>query len=106
MGVFRAVATVLRVYCGECVMGFIARKCSKNAFLNGALSWIDHGNPVLSLRLCENTARFPARWCRIWSGWLSFLLLFRTIIKIVRRLLFRYGFGISNVLIIAIPKPL
>jgi len=45
---------------------------------------------------------FPARLVPVYGFGLgfSFLVLFRTLVKIVRRVLFRYGIGISNVIIV------
>jgi exopolysaccharide biosynthesis polyprenyl glycosylphosphotransferase len=57
---------------------------------------------VLGYDFVSDTTLFPARLVPVYGLVLSFvfLIISRTIIKIVRQQLFRYGFGISNVIII------
>jgi len=57
---------------------------------------------VIGYDFVSSTELFPARLVPVYGLVIGFgfLLLFRSIIKIVRRILFRYGIGISNVLIV------
>lgn len=57
---------------------------------------------VISYSYITNTDIFPARLVTAYSLGLAFILLFvfRTIARGIRRELFRYGFGVNNVLII------
>ncbi|MFO0782021.1 MAG: sugar transferase [Candidatus Saccharimonadales bacterium] len=57
---------------------------------------------VISYSYITNTEIFPARLVTAYSFGLAFLFLFffRTIARGIRRELFRYGFGVNNVLII------
>jgi len=57
---------------------------------------------VLGYDFASSTTLFPARLVPVYGVILgfSFLVLFRTILKVVRRILFRYGVGISNVIIV------
>lgn len=103
---FRAVATVLPLWIA--VHGFIGlynqevfekRFSELGRLLVGSIMGI---LVVLGYDFVSSTELFPARLVPVYGLVLgfSFLLLFRTILKIVRRLLFRYGIGISNVVII------
>lgn len=57
---------------------------------------------VLGYDFVSQAELFPARLVPVYALVLgfSFLVLFRTILKIIRRILFRYGIGISNVLVV------
>lgn len=57
---------------------------------------------VIGYDFASNTALFPARLVPVYGFVLGFgfLVLFRTVVKIVRRQLFRFGFGVSNILVI------
>jgi exopolysaccharide biosynthesis polyprenyl glycosylphosphotransferase len=57
---------------------------------------------VIGYDFVSDTELFPARLVPVYGLVLSlgFLVLFRTIVKIIRRVLFRYGIGISNVVIV------
>ena len=103
---FRAVATVLPLWIA--VHGFIGlynqevfekRFSELGRLLVGSIMGI---LVVLGYDFVSSTELFPARLVPVYGLVLgfSFLLLFRTILKIVRRLLFRYGIGISNVVIV------
>jgi exopolysaccharide biosynthesis polyprenyl glycosylphosphotransferase len=57
---------------------------------------------VIGYDFVSDTALFPARLVPVYALVLgfSFLVSFRTLLKVVRQLLFRYGFGVSNVIIV------
>lgn len=57
---------------------------------------------VLGYDFVSDTELFPARLVPVYGFILgfSFLVLFRSVLKIIRRMLFRYGIGVSNVLIV------
>jgi exopolysaccharide biosynthesis polyprenyl glycosylphosphotransferase len=57
---------------------------------------------VLGYDFVSDATLFPARLVPVYGLVLgfSFLVLFRSVLKIFRRMLFRYGFGVSNVIII------
>lgn len=57
---------------------------------------------VIGYDFASTTALFPARLVPVYGLVLGFgfLVVFRTAVKIMRRLLFRYGFGVSNILVI------
>lgn len=57
---------------------------------------------VIGYDFVSETQLFPARLVPVYGLVLgfSFLVVFRTLLKVVRRMLFRYGFGVSNVIIV------
>lgn len=103
---FRAVATVLPLWI--IVHSFIGlynqevfekRFTEMGRLLVGAFMGI---LVVIGYDFVNDAELFPARLVPVYGLILGFgfLLLFRTAIKAIRRLLFRYGIGISNVLIV------
>jgi exopolysaccharide biosynthesis polyprenyl glycosylphosphotransferase len=57
---------------------------------------------VIGYDFVSETELFPARLVPVYALILGFgfLLLFRTLLKVVRQMLFRYGFGVSNVIVV------
>lgn len=103
---FRAVTTVLplwifvHAFIGLYSQGVFQKRFSElGRLLVGSILGI---LVVIGYDFVSNTELFPARLVPVYGLVLgfSFLVLFRSILKIVRRLLFRYGVGISNIIIV------
>lgn len=103
---FKALATVLPLWIA--VHGFIGlynqgvfekRFVELGRLIVGSIMGI---LVIIGYDFVSDSKLFPARLIPVYGFVLgfSFLFLFRSIIKIIRRILFRYGIGISNVLIV------
>lgn len=103
---FRAVATVLPLWIlVNAFIGLYSQEVFEKRFSEFGRLFIGSIMGILVVigyDFVSDTALFPARLVPVYGLILgfSFLVLFRTIVKIVRRMLFKYGIGISNVLII------
>ena len=103
---FRAVATVLPLWIlGNAFIGlynqgvFEKRFAELGRLLVGSIIGI---LMVIGYDFVNNVELFPARLVPVYGLVLGFgfLVLFRTFLKVLRRILFRYGVGISNVVVV------
>lgn len=87
------------------LLGLYRASVYENRFKETAMLFMGSVIGILFLIGCEyvlNRAIFPARLVTVYGFLFAFLLtlLFRTIARGVRRMMFRYGRGVSNVLLI------